>query len=265
MILMPNNNTTDTKQKKAAYLTTFMLSQDYIPAHWDWTDDEKTSLGICLNTANVIYNRLMNAGIPVKEAYAITHDKDEHEIWDEYQNKYITNFTSNHIHFMAKLEKGCTLTDLAGIIGVSENFIEKPKAGRYSYDNLLSYLIHIKYPSKYQYDPHDVVTICGTDYIKYYRENHRNWMHGRAERIAQEAKFRLIDIKMLIMNGEITLEELISDDKYTYIMCQHYGYIEKFWENYKKIIINREAKRLMDEEGLDKVSATIQAMSRYTD
>ena len=70
---MPNNNTTDTKQKKATYLTTFMLSQDYIPAHWDWTDDEKTSLGMCLNTANVIYNRLMNAGIPVKEAYAITH------------------------------------------------------------------------------------------------------------------------------------------------------------------------------------------------
>lgn len=34
----------DDKKKKLANLTTFMLSQDYLPEHWNWSNSEKKSL-----------------------------------------------------------------------------------------------------------------------------------------------------------------------------------------------------------------------------
>ena len=158
--------------KKPANLTTFMLSQDFLPEHWDWDDQEKKILVYYANTPDaakevgkIILNRIIANGLDVSAAYAIMHDKDEHIIWNEYQNKYISNFTSHHVHFVAKLKKGETLERIASIVGVEPNFIEKPQRGRYSFDNMLSYLIHIKYPAKYRYNAREVVTFVGKDYF----------------------------------------------------------------------------------------------------
>ncbi len=214
------------RAKEATNLTTFMLSQDFLPEHWNWSFQEKAALGSSVaDTAKVIYDRLVDAGIEIVEAYAIMHDMDEHIIWDEYVNQYRMSFTSHHIHFTARLKKGATLETIANVIGVSLKFIEKPKSGRYSYDNMLSYLIHIKYPKKYQYNPQSVLTICGKLYIEYFREKHEQWMHGRAERILRDIQIEYNDLKIMIMEGKITFHEVYMDPKYNYALHQHYDAI----------------------------------------
>lgn len=222
--------------KRAANLTTFMLSQDYIAKHWvGWTDIEKAALGSAKDTGQVILNRLLAAGVDVIEAYVISHDKDEKELWSLYENKYRKDLVSNHIHFVAKMRKGETLKNLSQIIGVSPNFIEKPRPGKHAYNNMLSYLIHIKYPNKYQYAVSDVTTLCGKDYIDYYREYYRSWMHARAERIIQATNIGLNDLKVMIIEGKITKKEVFTDQQYNYILHQHYTVIENLFDNHTKI------------------------------
>lgn len=238
----------DQPAKKPANLTTFMLSQDFLPEHWDWTAPEKYVLASYSNTddaakmvGNVIYNRLMSNGLDIVEAYAITHNKDEHIIWNEYKNQYITSFTTHHIHFVAKLKVGATLEKIAEIIGVEPNFIEKPQRGRYSYDNMLSYLIHIKYPQKYRYNARDVVTFVGKDYFNhYYAENHKQWMHGRAERIIIESKITLHDAEMLIMDGKLSQKDLATDPEYRYVFQKHRKRLLEALENYYLYIADQQ-------------------------
>ena len=228
--------------KKMAKLTTFMLAQDFLPEHWNWDPAELQSLCSCDSTAHVILQRLSDAGLVVKEAYAIRHDKDEHELWNEYENRYTVAFTSNHIHFVCKLANGETLENIAKIIGVAQNFIAKPKAGRYMYDDSLSYLIHIKYPKKFQYDPHDVITVKGKKYIEYYREGHRRWMHGRAEKIIAEAEYDLKDVKRMIMDGEIGKTELFFDERFKYVYQLHMGDLDRLVENHNNYMRLRKSK-----------------------
>lgn len=236
----------DDKKKKLANLTTFMLSQDYLPEHWNWSNSEKKSLSFFDTTAQTIFDRLISNGLIVKEAYAISHDKDEHEIWNEYQNQYITSFTSNHIHFVAKLTDGVPLDRIAEIIGVEPNFIEKPRPGRYSYDNMLSYLIHIKYPQKYQYDPHSVKDLAGKRYIEYFRENHRQWMRGRAEKIIQDAVITFKELKVMISEGRVTREDVLLKPEYNFVYHDHMEAIDDFFDRHDKIMKNRE--RINDPE-----------------
>ena len=235
-------------KKKPANLTTFMLSQDYLSEHWDWTPAEKRVLVSASSTPNsaklvgtVIFNRLITAGFDIEEAYAITHDKDEHVIWNEYKNHYITSFTSNHIHFVAKLKKGAPLELIADTIGVAPSYIEKPRAGRYSYDNMLSYLIHIKYPQKYRYDARSVVTFSGKDYFDgYYCECHKQWMHGRAERIELETRMTLKDVEMMIMDGQISIKDLALEPEYRYVFQKHREQIMKLIASHAEYLKDRD-------------------------
>ena len=56
-----------------ANLSFFMLTSDYDPAHYNWTEKELSTLGDCKATAEVIKKRLEDNGVKVKEMYAIEH------------------------------------------------------------------------------------------------------------------------------------------------------------------------------------------------
>ena len=231
-----------TKGKKQANLMTFMVSQDFLVEHWKWSAAEKTALTDCGKTAQVIFDRFNAEGIPLSEAYAIAHDKDEHEVFDEYQNQYISSFTTNHIHFVGKLDKDNAqpLERIAEIVGVEENYIERPKAGRYSYDNMLSYLIHIKYPEKFQSNPHAVITLAGKPYIDYFRENHRSWMRGRVAKIIRDEAVKLEDLRVMIAEDRITEREVYADPRYNQVLHDHLQTIEKLFENQRIIKARRD-------------------------
>ena len=164
-----------------ADLSFFMLVSDYNPEHYNWPEKELSALGDCKATAEVIKKRLEDNGVKVKEMYAIEHkgEKKADSKSKEYHNS--TDATKPHYHIVARLEPshGATLEEIAEYIGVPPEVIEKPRPGRYSYPNSLSYLTHIKYENKIQYAPEDVVTLAGTDYMDYYDENKESWLKGR--------------------------------------------------------------------------------------
>ena len=105
---------------------------------------------------------------------------------------------------------------------------------------MLSYLIHIKYPKKYQYDPHNVTTFVGKGYIEYFRECHRRWMHGRAVRILAEAECDLSDVKRMIMEGEIGERELLTDKRFEYVYQLHMRKLDKMVEDHISFTKRRE-------------------------
>ena len=262
----------DLAKKKTANLLTFMLSQDYLPEHWSWTVQEQQALlsGECALVGQVILNRFKANGIDLESAYAITHDKDEHEIWDEYQNCYRSSFTSHHIHFVGKFKKGdaMPIEKIAEIIGVEESYIVKPKPGRYSYDNMISYLIHIKYPEKHRYRADSVVTLAGPNYMQIYSENHRAWMRGRAQKMIADAIPTFNELKVMIAEGNITEDELYSDPKYALLLTEHLDKIDKMLENRKEIVYRqspeaRIMRQLTPDRYEEKLKHLRQEIHRY--
>lgn len=191
--------------RKEATLSCIALAQDFLADHWPgWSDEEKASLGDVESMGKIIKKRLEAGGCVLLEMYGIEHNKDEHKLWDEYEMVYKLQFTFPHAHFVIKFSKGAILGELAELIGIHPNYIEKPRSGRYAYDNMLAYLTHIKYPDKYQYAPQSVVTLVGVDYMTHYQKRHEAWMKGRAKQMTKGAKDTL----------EIVLEKIVDDENF---------------------------------------------------
>ena len=223
--------------REEATLNNIMVTQDFLPEHWDWTALEKSALGNIGEMGKIILSRLENGGCEIDEMYAVLHDKDETKLWDENKRVYTTKFTSNHAHFVIKFTKGKgnTLLELAKIIGLESNFIEKPKRGRYAYDNMLSYLTHIKYDKKYQYNVSNVITIKGKEYIQYYSERHEAWMRGRAERSVKDAKALLNYMRDGIAKGTITKDDIALDENMSYVYSLKKAQLQPIFDAKKEL------------------------------
>lgn len=222
-----------------AALTFFMLTQDYDPAHWDWTDTEKESLGDCQATAQVVKERLEGGGCTLEEMYTITHDRDEKRMWDVYNDKYYIKPVGRHIHILGRFEKGGgqTLKEIARLAGVSPEFIEKPKAGKYAYNNMLSYMTHIKYIRKFQYSALDVKTICGKPYVEYYAEHHEAWVRRQFPMLERDMKEVCNEICMNIMkNPNFTMRDIFDDDTYYDCYFMNTSRIDSMFENRKTVM-----------------------------
>lgn len=168
-------------ERTEADLTLFTLASDYNPAHYDWTENELAALGDCKATAEVVKRRLEDNGTKVKEMYVIEHrgEKKANSKPKKYHNS--TDTTKPHYQILVKFEPshGATLEEIAEYIGVPPEVIEKSKQGRYSYDDMLAYLTHIKDESKIQYAPEDVVTLAGSNYMDYYNQRKERWIKAR--------------------------------------------------------------------------------------
>lgn len=242
----------DPATPKEANLMTFMVTQDFLPEHWNWTDAEKQVLSSndCTLVGKVIMDRFKQHGIELEAAYIIIHDKDEHEIWNEYQNQYICIYTSNHIHLVGKLKKedALTIEKISEIVGLDVNYLDKSNPGRYSFDNMLAYLIHIKYPEKYRYEAKSVITLTGPNYMKTYSERHKSWMRGRAMKIIANLEPSLKELTVLIAEGTITEEDLYTDPKYTVLLVKHMKQIDDLLENRKELVRRQDPRWLIEQK-----------------
>lgn len=229
-----------------ANLTIMILVREFLPEYWPgWTDAEKAMLSDSKAMGDIIKKRLENGGCEIAEMYGIIYSKDDKHLWDEYQMIYKLGFKLPHIHIVIKFKpkKGKTLG--LELIGVKSNFIEPPKAGRYSYDNMLAYLIHIKYHKKYQYDSHDVITFAGKDYMEYYREKYEAWMNGRAQLLVNNTKADLNTLKTRIVEDEnFTVDDGVLDANYSKVYMMYHARVDKVFESRKRV----EALRQRAEE-----------------
>lgn len=208
-----------------ADLSFFTFASDYDPTHYNWTEKELAALGNCKTTAEVVKKLLEGNGLKVKEMYAIEHKGEKKADSQPMKCHNVTDETRVHYHIIVRFEPthGATLKKIAKYIGVPPEVIEKPKPGRYSYDNMLSYLIHIKYTGKLQYDPKKVITLAGTDYMDYFNERNERWLKARAIVTKKGGKplnriFREVISKM--EKGEIRYDELHGVKEYRKLLFE---------------------------------------------
>lgn len=222
--------------RKEAGIKHTMLTQDFEPEHWDW---ENNDLAV-LHTRNVeeiskiIIRKIESAvkNAKVTECYAIHHDKDTKMGWDDVTQQPMVEYKQNHGHYVLKFNEPIMLNEVANAVGLKPEFVERPKAGRYSYDNMLAYLIHIKNPDKYQYDVNEVCAVRGESYLKIHMERKQAWEKGRAKKQAQEAKHDVEWLRRKILTGEVKREQVLLTDEYFEIYAMNKRICEEAFDTY---------------------------------
>jgi|GEM_PF-4713463 len=193
-------------------LRTFAGAQYLDPEYWPrWSDSEKASLGDLPAMMAIVGARLDAAGSGLTDLYGILHDKD---------HKPDGSHKPDHVHIAGRFAEGCglALPAIASAVGVEAQYIEKLPPGRYSWPNALGYLVHIKYPDKYQYASTDVHTVRGRDYVEIFEENREVWLRGRAS-VERKSAEELRDFFVSLVNdGELRVKDFEiapkSDPKY---------------------------------------------------
>lgn len=201
-------------------LSTCMIVSDYDPAHYkNWTQEELAALGNCKATAEVIKRRIERNGPIIEAMYAIEHEGEKETDSESKKHHKSVDEAKKHYHIAIQFESkphGATLRNIAKYLGVPKEVIEKPKQGC-KFENMCSYLTHIKYEKKIQYRPEDVVTLAGTDYTIYFKQHEEAWLKAR-ELVAKKGGIPLRSLykeaERKLKNGELTYEEIAKFDKY---------------------------------------------------
>lgn len=201
--------------RKEAKLSCIMIAQQLEPKYWHgWDEDLINSVknGELTPLLEEVVNRVSEIAM-VSDAYAIIHDKDVNEIYDLETHTIKTEPENVHVHILLKFSKGATLISLALQLGIESQYIEKAKSGRYAFDNFLAYLIHAKDSEKFQYDPNEVTTLHGKNYLDVVTERYKSWKKGRAKKDISKSNTSLDDIYLQILNQQISKQEILSDPK----------------------------------------------------
>ena len=222
--------------RKEAPMRCCMITQQVDPAFFPaWTPEELGALdyakkGDPAMVMNVIAQRLCSAGIFFTEMHAIVHNKDVVRKWDDVMNDYTTTPKAVHFHMVVKFAqaeagmKPSTLANVAAAVGLEPQYIEKAKRGAKAYDNMLAYLVHIKYVDKFQYSP-EMVLSTGTNgkdgkplwrpYKEIYAENREAWLKGRGAVKTKFAAENIDALEEMILAGQVTKAQVVlTDDLY---------------------------------------------------
>ena len=198
------------------------LTQQLKPDLWTWADDPQNATALdcdVLSLGTYLVERLEAFGCKVKDAYAIIHDKDEQDRWNEVTRCYDRVPKERHIHAVfrfADRKSSASVEQLAGFLGVEPQYVEKPKAGRYAFDNMLAYLVHAKYPDKYQYPAEEVATLRGKNYMDIHAERREVWARGAATIKTKNANESADYLRDLILEGLVSKEQvMLTDDLFT--------------------------------------------------
>ncbi|HGK7225032.1 TPA: Rep family protein [Streptococcus agalactiae] len=199
--------------KKEANLSCIMIVQRLEPEYWQGWDEHlinSAKNGELTPLLEEVVNRVSEIAT-VSDAYAIIHDKDINEVYDLETQDINTKPEKPHAHILLKFSKGETLINLSLQLGIEPQYIEKAKTGRYAFDNFLAYLIHAKDSDKFQYDPKEVITLHGKDYLEVVTERYKSWKKGRAKKDISKSNTSLDEIYLQILNQQISKQEILSD------------------------------------------------------
>lgn len=195
------------------------FTNDLLPEHWNWTEEEKKAL---LNRdlkkiGEYIAKRLSDAGHDLIEFYLILHDRD---------SSYI------HLTGLGKVAVKLRRTKISEFTGIPLTQVETLQRGSDKYDGALAYLTHMKETTKVRYSPKDVVTVVGRDYMEIFEERKEAWLKGREKKRNRKSVYDRV--KSGIIHGTITREYMIEN------------YLEDYTENYRKYDRLFENKREID-------------------
>ncbi len=177
-----------------------------------------------------VAERLLSCG--VQEVHVILHDKDTQEVWDEAKCVYQKVLKKPHVHIVVIFTSSKnyindrTLENVAKALGVEPQYIERPGRGRYAVDNMLAYLVHIKYADKYQYKPEEVVSYIpigsnGETYASIYSKRRAEWMRGRGQVSKKKAEINIDSLIDDIAEGKLTKQQILLTDDYLLIYSRN--------------------------------------------
>lgn len=237
-------------------LTCCMITQALVPEYWNW-DDPSDLQAIKDNDVKrigeIILRKLEDAGASVAEMYVSPHDKDIKKEWSEIEMKMVQSFKTNHIHDVVKFrERKFTLEKIAEIVGLQPQFVEKAGSGRFGYDNMISYLTHIKYPAKYQYPPSEILTIVGPNYMGVHAERESAWVAGRAKLKTKDTRETIDWLEEEILKGNIAKAQLLLTDDYYDVYARNKRRCDDALETYADRKVYKTIQAM--ESGLYKLS-----------
>lgn len=208
-----------------------MITQQLDNQYFAWSPNEVPAFDMARNgdvsgIMNVIGQRLAKSGIMFSEMHGIIHDKDVQKTWNEVANAYEETPKATHFHLVVKFENepnttASTLGNVAKAIGMAPQYIEKAKRGRNAYDNMLAYLVHVKYVDKHQYSPKAVVSTgtskngqpLWTPYADIYAKRLDEWLKGRGAIKAQYAADNIDMLEEMILTGQVTKAQVVLTDE----------------------------------------------------
>ncbi len=173
---------------------------------------------------------------------AILHDKDDADpIWDAHTGTYRpAHKKPPHVHILGHFDpkKKMKVADIAAAIGFPPNAVEKPKKGRYAFDNMLAYIVHAKDADKWQYDPAEVITLRGEDYCTLYARRRFSWERGRAKKTETGTREVLPWLLAEVRAGRLTRNDLLLGEYYdTYAL--HMSDFDRALEAYAQLRMAR--------------------------
>jgi ABC-type dipeptide/oligopeptide/nickel transport system ATPase component len=246
-------------QKKVADLNTFSLTQQLYMEYWNVAEEKyKKEIEEIITEQNTerftnyfIYCLEKN-GWEIEQAYSIIHNKDIQETFDTKIMEMVLTPKEPHIHASFKFKKGknkgATLEKIAEVLGLEPQYIEKPEAGRFSWDNKIAYLVHAKDPNKYQYEPEEVYTAKGEDYLKIYHESIEKWRRGGIKKANKKAKEDIDWLEDKVLKGEILRPQIFLTDDYYKIYTQNKRRLEDAFESYGQRKMYKAIKKLENGE-----------------
>lgn len=212
-------------------VSTTMITQELAPDRWEWRkdldghpspwDSDVPEDECAKRIMQIVFDRLNGTDNAVLEAYGILHNLDTITTDDgSLQQKHA------HVHMVFKFDGRLTIEEIAKRAGVAQQYIEKPKRGRYSYDNMLAYLVHAKDENKYQYDPAQVMTFAGVDYKEIAASHAHQWEQGRAVKKKAARKDDLQWMIEQILDGKLSRQQILLTDSYMRVYADHKSKID---------------------------------------
>lgn len=201
--------------RKESKLTSAMVTQELDPDLWRVADADKADISVA--GFPVMLRKLcdrMAELAPVAACYGIVHDKDTQRLWDEDAGAYREVPKHVHCHIIIHFAKQvATLTQIAKTAGVEPQYVERAKSGKYSWDNMTSYLIHAKDEAKFQYSPSEVETACGVPYRAVWEDRHESWEKSRAYKRAKGVTAEdVVYVRQEILAGRMSKRRMLLDD-----------------------------------------------------
>ena len=243
-----------------------MVTQELNEAHFTgWTDAELQAIRNCDPVAigEVLYRRLFAADIIAEEWHCCIHDKDVSQVWDETVKDYVLVPKIKHFHcvmrfYLDDTHQGGTLSAIAAAIGIAPQYIEKAKRGANAWDNMVAYLIHIKYENKAQYSP-DIVVSGGSlngktkaplfrPYREIYNERRADWLKGRAKLTAMQAREDIDSLEEKILRGVVSKPQVLLTDELFAIYARYKRRCDDAFDTWQQRKITRAIKAFDDGE-----------------
>jgi len=213
-------------------IANFLTNYEY----WPWSESEFDKLrnGGTPALMKAILKCLRKTGIKVIALYGIIHHRDRNPFGKKIEP---------HLFIVMRLDKKNKLKpyEIADKIGISPYIIEAGKSGSYSFINSLSYLIRCK-DANIPYDPSEVFTALGEDFMIIEARMRSKWAEGRA---IKSAKVKGIDkVKQLLLAGNITLSDV--KEKYPMEYINHKDKCIRANEFYLEMKMEREVQSLLN-------------------